>query len=286
MLGPSVLRLADPARVDRVLDAILADRRRARPAHPLPVVVRLDPRGVPEPGAPSPKALARARELIVVATGADRAEALHALLAGPGGDVATVVRAHPEALVLCDRAAAARLDPEAGDDDGRVVVVLGHREPGVSAEHRISSHTRARLYRAQELCLQTPVRAAILTGWTHTDGLSEAEQMAREWTLPGVPVLLEVAGRDTAENASCSLGLVLALGGARRVTVVTSRWHVRTPLFFAPYRDHGLAVDVVWARPLRHWAHLLAHELRSLPRVPAQRRAAMAAVAEVAGSGS
>ena len=35
----------------------------------------------------------------------------------------------------------------------------------------------------------------VLTGYTHTAGLSEAEQMALEWTVPGVPVLLEVAGQ-------------------------------------------------------------------------------------------
>jgi hypothetical protein len=34
--------------------------------------------------------------------------------------------------------------------------------------------------RAVTLCRQTPVRAVLLTGYTHTDGLSEAEQMGRE----------------------------------------------------------------------------------------------------------
>jgi uncharacterized SAM-binding protein YcdF (DUF218 family) len=55
-----------------------------------------------------------------------------------------------------------------------------------------------------------------------------------------------VAGRDTAENATRSLPLVLALGGVRRVSVVTSAWHVRAPWFFAPYRRRGLRV--AWVR--------------------------------------
>ncbi|MGZ7212378.1 YdcF family protein, partial [Streptococcus pyogenes] len=88
-------------------------------------------------------------------------------------------------------------------------------------------HSRARLARAVRLCAEQPVRAVILTGYTHTGGLSEAEQMAREWPVEDVPVLLEVAGRNTAENASRSLPIVLSLGVARHVSVVTSAWHLR-----------------------------------------------------------
>jgi hypothetical protein len=41
----------------------------------------------------------------------------------------------------------------------------------------------------------------------------------------------------------CSVArLILAMGGVRRVTVVTSRWHVRAPYFFSPYRRFGLDV--------------------------------------------
>ena len=118
----------------------------------------------------------------------------------------------------------------------------------------------------------------MLTGYTHTDGLSEAEQMAREWPRPDVPVLLEVAGRNTAENASRSLPIVLALGGITRVTVVTSLWHVRARYFFAPYRDFGLVVDHRFAPPLRGWPHLLAEELGGLAGAHRQRAAAMRAV--------
>jgi hypothetical protein len=118
----------------------------------------------------------------------------------------------------------------------------------------------------------------VLTGFTHTGRLSEAEQMALEWPVADVPVLLEVAGRNTAENASRSLPLVLAEGGVRRVSVVTSAWHLRTPYFFSPYRAYGLEVRLRPARPLRGWAHLVAEELGGLAGMRAQRRAAMAAM--------
>jgi glucosamine-6-phosphate deaminase len=226
------------------------------------------------------RTLLAARELLLIVTGAEKAEALHEALEGPiGQDVpASLLRGHPCLTVLCDRAAAARLRPAGGRDSDHVAIVLGHREPGVSAEHRISAHSRARLARAVALCRQTPVRAVLLTGYTHTDGLSEAEQMAREWPLADVPVLLEVAGRNTAENASRSLPIVLSLGVAARVSVVTSAWHLRAPYFFAPYRAFGLELRLCPARPLRGSAHLLAEELGGLAGMARQRRAAIDAV--------
>jgi glucosamine-6-phosphate deaminase len=226
------------------------------------------------------RTLRAAREVVLMVTGAEKAASLQAALEGPVGPhaPASMLRDHPCLTVLCDRAAAVRLRPAPNRDSDHVAVVLGHREPGVSAEHRISAHSRARLARAVRLCGETPVRVVILTGYTHTGGLSEAEQMAREWPLGEVPTLLEVAGRNTAENASRSLPIVLALGSAARVSVVTSLWHVRAPYFFAPYRAFGLELDLRPARPLRHWPHLLAEELGGLAGMARQRRAAMAAV--------
>jgi glucosamine-6-phosphate deaminase len=227
-----------------------------------------------------PRTLLAARELLLIVTGAEKAQALRATVEGPIGadSPASLLRGHPSLTILCDCASAAGLRPVTGRDSDLVAIVLGHREPGVSAEHRISAHSRSRLARAVRLCRETPVRAVVLTGYTHTGGLSEAEQMAREWPLADVPVLLEVAGRTTAENASRSLPIVLALGVAAHVSVVTSLWHVRAPYFFAPYRAFGLDVEPRPARPLRGWAHLLAEELGGLAGMARQRRAAMDAV--------
>jgi uncharacterized SAM-binding protein YcdF (DUF218 family) len=123
------------------------------------------------------------------------------------------------------------------------------------------------------------VRAAVLTGYTSTGGLSEAEQMKATWDEGLAPALLEVAGRDTAENASRSLPLILAIGDVRHVIVVSSAWHVRVPWFFAPYRRFGLHVGYRAAFFHGNWPRMLRQELRQAPRAARRRREAMAAVA-------
>ena len=189
-----------------------------------------------------------------------RREALRSMLLAPAGSdfPASLLRAHPRLTVICDAAAASALRGVADGD--HVCVVLGHRDPGFSHEHRISRESLGRVQRAEWVAQRRPTRAAVLTGYTSTGGLSEAEQMRAAWRLPGVPPLLEVAGRNTAGNAACSLPIVLALGGIREVTVVTSAWHVRAPYMFAPWREHGLRVRfaVDWRGD---WPRMLAREL-------------------------
>jgi hypothetical protein len=224
--------------------------------------------------------LYRVRELILLVTGAAKAPALRAMLEEPVGPdcPASLLRDHPRLTVICDGEAARLLAPRPGFTSGRVLVVLGHREPGISPEHRISAESRARLRHALDLARRTPVRAAVLTGYTSTGGLSEAEQMKATWDEHQAPALLEVAGRNTAENASRSLPILLALGEARHVTVVSSAWHVRVPWFFAPYRRFGLRVS--YRASFRHgnWPRMLAEELREAGRAHTDRRSAMAAM--------
>ena len=92
-----------------------------------------------------------------------------------------------------------------------------------------------------------------------------------------MPAVLEDAGRNTAENASRSLPLVRAMGDVRRVTVVTSAWHVRAPYFFAPYRTLGLRLSFAWAVH-GPWPRLLWQELRGVRSLRSGRRRAMAAM--------
>ena len=101
--------------------------------------------------------------------------------------------------------------------------------------------------------------------------------MEAEWFLPGVPAVLEDAGRDTSENASRSLPIIHAMGDIRRVTVVTSAWHLRAPYFFAPYRAFGLRTSFRFT-PHGDWPRMLMHELRHLPAMRRERRRAMAAM--------
>jgi glucosamine-6-phosphate deaminase len=218
-----------------------------------------------------------ARELLMLVTGEAKAPALRAMLEGEPGPKcpASLLRDHPRLTVVCDAAAASLLQPQPGWSSDRAVVVLGHRERG-SASDRISDESHSRLRRAERFCARHAVRVVILTGYSRTpDGLSEAEQMKADWRVPGVPAVLEDAGRNTAENASRSLPLIRAIGDVRRVTVVTSAWHLRALYFFAPYRILGLRLRFAgeFHGP---WLRMLLNELRSVPRMRRQRREALA----------
>jgi glucosamine-6-phosphate deaminase len=222
------------------------------------------------------RTLFAARELLMLVSGEVKAGALRAMLEGePSPDCpASLIRDHPRLTIVCDRAAATRLRPLPGWSSDRALIVLGHREPGISAEHRISDESRARLRRAVRECHDDPPRLVVLTGWTRTDGLSEAEQMKAEWSLPEVPTVLEEGGRNTAENASRSLPIVRAVGEIARVTVITSSWHVRAPYFFAPYRTFGLRLSFR-TTPHGNWPRMLAEELRQLGAMRDERRVAL-----------
>jgi hypothetical protein len=289
---------ADAPHADRLVVALLDNRRLARPALRVGVPTGLAARlgvasdagghadvsvlglGAHEGLDDDLAQLMRCRELLLLVTGAEYADGLHAALVGPPDPAvpASLLRAHPRLTVICDPPAAARLPGAAHRAGDHVAIVLGHRWPGVSAEHRISHESHERLHRAEQLVRRKPTRAALLTGYTATGGLSEAEQMALAWRDPAVPFLLEVAGRNTAENATRSLPLLLALGGVRRVSVVTSAWHVRTSWFFAPYRRYGL--DVTVRREWRggEFMRMLADELGKSRHAPAERRRAWAEV--------
>ena len=224
------------------------------------------------------RTLLGARELLMLVSGPAKAEALRAMLEGERGPhcPASWLRDHPRLTVVCDRDAARLITPRPSAASDHAVIVLGHREPGISAEDVLSDESRARLARAERECGANPPRAVILTGWSRTaEGISEAEQMKAAWEETDVPALLEEAGRNTAENATCSLPLIQAIGELRRVTVVTSAWHIRTPYFFAPYRELGLRLSFApeFEGP---WARMLLHELRAMRSVRRQRREAMA----------
>jgi glucosamine-6-phosphate deaminase len=223
------------------------------------------------------RTLVGARELLMLVSGQAKAKALRAMLEGEQGPAcpASLLRDHPRLTVICDTAAAALLEPSEGWSSDRALIVLGHREPAISPEHRISEESRARLRRAEREGRRDPPRAVILTGYTKTGGFSEAEQMEEEWSLPQIPAILEDAGRNTAENASRSLPIIRAIGDIRRVTVITSSWHLRAPYFFAPYRIFGLRPSFRFT-PHGYWPRMLWHELQNLPAMRRERRQAMA----------
>ncbi|HEX8856994.1 MAG TPA: 6-phosphogluconolactonase [Thermoleophilaceae bacterium] len=224
------------------------------------------------------RTLLGARELLMLVSGSAKAEALRAMLEGEQGPQcpASYLRDHPRLTVVCDEDAARLLGPRPGSSSDRAIIVLGHREPGISADDRLSDESIARLERAMRECRREPPRTLLFTGYSRTrDGLSEAEQMKAAWDESEVPALLEDAGRNTSENATCSLPLIRAIGEIRRVTVVTSVWHIRALYFFAPYRSFGLKLS--FAPELEGpWVRLLGHELHGLLGMRRQRRRAMA----------
>jgi glucosamine-6-phosphate deaminase len=226
------------------------------------------------------RTLRDARALLLLVTGETKAPALRALLEDPVSTrrPASLLRDHPRLTIIADRAAAGLLTERRGANSDRALVVLGHREPDGGSEHLASEASFARLHHAAHIAHREPVRLAVMTGWTTTGGLSEAEQMLTAWNEPDTPALLEVAGRNTAENASRSLPLLLASGVIRRVTVVTSAWHLRAPYFFAAYGRYGLDVDSDRARHHGPWLRMLMHELREAPAMVHERREALAAV--------
>ena len=115
------------------------------------------------------RTLLLARELLLLVSGEAKARALKAMLRAirrptvPRRSYATI-----RAEIVADLAAASLLRPQRSWSSKRAVVVPGHREPGVSAEHRISDESPARIDRAIDVCRADPPRAVILTGYTRT----------------------------------------------------------------------------------------------------------------------
>jgi glucosamine-6-phosphate deaminase len=102
--------------------------------------------------------LERTRELLLLVTGAAKAPALQAMLEEPVSDAcpASLLRDHARLTVICDRDAASMFTPRPQFGSDRVVVVLGHRDPGISPEHRISFQSRLRLRVARRLAEHSP----------------------------------------------------------------------------------------------------------------------------------
>jgi hypothetical protein len=70
------------------------------------------------------------------------------------------------------------------------------------------------------------------------------------------------------------------MGEVRRVTVVSSVWHLRVPWFFAPYRGFGLDVSYRASLAGKGWPRLLIREFTEAPRARAERRRATMAMRE------
>ncbi len=217
--------------------------------------------------------LHRCRELVIVVTGEAKAEPLRRLLEEPPGDdrPASFLLAHPRLTVICDRPAASAISaaPARGD---RALVVLGHHRQG--AARGLSAEGSARLRRAEVAAEREEPHLALLSGYTSDGHRSEAEYLARAWSGPAVPLLLEEAATNTSENASFSLLLLLAMPEIQSVTVVTSLSHLRARYFFAPYRRYGLRLE--FANAEYALVRGLLNELHWVATMQSQRRKELA----------
>jgi hypothetical protein len=140
--------------------------------------------------------------------------------AGMSGNARLVV-ALPDASdsVVAQR----RIEIVYGIPVGEIVIVPGTARV-VNGSHVLTAETYGRLRRAEKIARRRQIRALILSGWNgHIEGCqSEAVQMFNAWRGPQVPMILDEAARTTAENALWSAVFAEALGGVRRVRVVTS----------------------------------------------------------------
>jgi glucosamine-6-phosphate deaminase len=214
--------------------------------------------------------IAAAREILIIATGTEKAEALSRLAAAVPDRAwpASLLAAHPRLSVICDRAAAAKLPRPAA---GRVLVVLGHHHQGKTG---LSGEGRARLRAAERSASRSTPGLVIFSGWTSDGIASEASYLAGEWAGPaGVPLLLEEAARSTAENTAYTALFVEAAGRFSELEVLSSRSHLRARYFFAALRKRGLAVRFRGAD--YGLARGLFNELRWVATMRSARRRAM-----------
>jgi uncharacterized SAM-binding protein YcdF (DUF218 family) len=130
------------------------------------------------------------------------------------------------------------------------------------------------LAEAERLAESLEPAAVVLSGWSSSRGTSEAEQMREAWRGPAVELVVEPTARNTAQNASRTLPLLLERGISAAVVVCAPFHLLRTRLFFGPlYRRYGVGVRYRVARvqlPLG----ALVWEIGALPFAPLQLMAA------------
>lgn len=152
----------------------------------------------------------------------------------------------------------------------RGVLVLGyHRDDG---QPGIAPLALAGVRHAEELARSHDVAVVVCSGFARGDGPAEGTLMRDTWAGPPVEIIAETQARDTVENATLSLPLLVG-HAVDRLDVVCAASHApRVRLLLPPYfARHGITVRVrpFW-RPfplIRLW-----WELRALRWLPAFRR--------------
>lgn len=140
----------------------------------------------------------------------------------------------------------------------RVVVVLGYSDGGRGELHPVCA---SRLRCAAGLATADDV--VVLSGWARIPGTrSEAELMAAAWAGEAREVVVDPDARTTVGNAANALDDVRRTG-ARKVVVVTSRWHARRAAAAFRWILRGTGASVTTASPREPWRPRAS--LRELP---------------------
>jgi hypothetical protein len=144
----------------------------------------------------------------------------------------------------------------------RLVAVLGYSGRRANG---LDPVCLARLRHAEGI----PADVVVLSGWARRrDGDAESELMRAAWQGGDVPLLVDAAPRNTAQNAAGIADIADELD-ADEIVVVTSRWHApRTRLLLrAALAGSGVAVHVSSPRgPFR--PRLMTRELACAALVP------------------
>jgi uncharacterized SAM-binding protein YcdF (DUF218 family) len=155
-------------------------------------------------------------------------------------------------------------------DGGVAIVVPGHGGIGRDGVHRISPIGLGLVAEAGRLAERLEPGLVVLTGWSSSNGVSEAEQMRDAWHGPDVELVVETTARTTAENASRTLPVLLEHDMKAAVVVCTPLHLLRVRLSFGfLYRRSGIAVRYHVAR-VRPTAGAFAWEVAALPLLPVQ----------------
>jgi uncharacterized SAM-binding protein YcdF (DUF218 family) len=134
------------------------------------------------------------------------------------------------------------------------------------------------LAEAERLAESLDPAVVVLSGWSSTRGISEAEQMRDAWQGPAVELVVEPTARNTAQNASRTLPLLLERGIAVAVVVCAPFHLLRSRLFFGPlFRAYGIEARYRVAR-VRLPLGALVWEIGALPFAPLQLLAARSEV--------
>jgi uncharacterized SAM-binding protein YcdF (DUF218 family) len=132
------------------------------------------------------------------------------------------------------------------------IVVPGHGTRSRDGAYRISSVCVALVREAERIAHDVSARAVVFSGWTPSEGPSEAEQMRAVWRGPDVELVIEPTARVTAQNASRTVPLLLERGIQRAIVVVAPLHLYRSRFFFTRlYHASGIDTEFRVARAPR-----------------------------------